>query len=110
MVCKNYYHSVNCPSYKNNALKGASSSSINNTKQLMFHQNEVRIISKVLEICKLYINKNSSQFQNPNDILKEVNESLQILKPGLNQLKGASSDSICNKDHLQDLLKLFNLT
>jgi hypothetical protein len=43
--------------------------------------------------------------------LKEVNESLKILKPNnSNSLKGASSTNICNKNHLQDLLKLFNLT
>jgi hypothetical protein len=102
LVCNSLIHDKNCESYKNNALKGASAE----PRQLMFHQNEVQILTNVLEICKLCINKNSSLFQS-KDIVNELNQSLKILRPG-NSLKGASSN-ICNKDHLQGLLKLFNL-
>jgi hypothetical protein len=105
LICNNSYHDKNCPSY--NALKGASAVANNNkqpNKQLMFHQDEVQMLAKVFEICKLYINKNS-QFQN-QDILTEVNESLKILKPN-NNLKGASS--ICPKQSLKNIKNMFGL-
>ncbi len=106
MVCNSLIHDKNCESYKNNALKGASAE----PRQLMFHQNEVQILENVLEICKLYITKNSSLFPNPNDILKEVNESLKILRPNSNSLKGASaSNTICPKQALRNIKNLFGL-
>jgi hypothetical protein len=108
LTCKSNIHSVNCPSY--NSLKGASAVANNNqqpNKQLMFHQNEINIIQKVLEISRYYITKNKNQFQNPNDILKEINQSMQILKP-VNSLKGASS--ICPKQTLRNIKNMFGLT
>lgn len=114
----NCYHTINnipCPHSKLK-LKGASASgtAVNNKQQysdkkLVFNQNELSILSKVLEVCRYYITKNKDQFQSTENILQEINQSLQILKPGnSNQLKGASA---CNKkqDHLKDILKLFNL-
>ena len=113
MICKNTIHSINCPSYKNNSLKGTSVvvsnnnyNNKNNLRKYIFDINEVSILSIVLEISKLYITKNSSLFQS-NDILKEVNESLKILKPGMNQLKGASS--ICPKQVLMNIRNMFGL-
>ena len=76
----------------------------------MFHQNEVQIIQKVLEICRLYVSKNQNQFQNPKDIVNEVNQSLQILKPNnSSSLKGASSSNICPKQTLKNIRKMFGL-
>ena len=105
MICNNTFHDKNCPSY-NNALKGASAQQQPN-KQLMFNSSEVQILSKTLEICKLYVNNNSFQSK---DILNELNQSLKILKPGMNQLKGASSISnICPKQTLRNIKNLFGL-
>ena len=116
MICKNTIHSVNCPSYKNNSLKDASAvvavnnnyNNKNNPKKYTFDTNEVSILSKTLEVSRYFISKNSGIIQNPNDILKEVNQSLQILKPANgNSLKGASN--ICPKQSLTNILKLFGL-
>ena len=74
----------------------------------MFHQNEVQIISKTLELIRYYISKNKNQFQ--TDILNEINRSLQILKPAnSNSLKGASSASTCPKQALKNIKNLFGL-
>jgi hypothetical protein len=118
LVCKSFSHSINCKYHNNNnALKGASLVSARTVNQqpnkhLIFNHSEVQILAKTLEICRLYINKNSSLFQQqPNDIVNEINQSLKILKPR-NSLKGASSNKICNKTKIQSLInlkKLFSL-
>ena len=119
MVCKDYNHSPHCPSYRSNSLKGASAVTVNQqqpNKHLIFNHSEVQILTKTLEICRLYIHKNPSLFRRqPTDIVNEINQLLKILKPkNSNTLKGASSNKkICNEtkiQSLQNILKLFNLT
>jgi hypothetical protein len=119
LVCNNtsIYHDRNCPSHKNNSLKGAA---VNQqpTKQYLFNSDEVNLLGKSLQICRYVITKNQAQYQNPQDILKEISTSISIISARKNNknnnsssnLKGASSN-ICNKqEHLTDLLKLFGLT
>ena len=115
MVCKNSNHSPHCPSYKNNALKGASA--VNQPKQLMFNSSELNLLSKSLEVCRYFITKNQSQYQNPQDIVNEISILLvNIINARQNNnnksnLKGASS-VICNEtkiQSLQNILKQFNL-
>jgi hypothetical protein len=114
LVCKDSNHSPHCPSYRNNTLKGASAAVNQQPKQFLFNSNELNLLSKSLEICRYYIGKNQAQFQQPQDILNEISTSINILSARQNNnnksnLKGASSN-ICNKkEHLTDLLKLFNL-
>lgn len=114
MVCKNSNHSPHCPSYKNNALKGASA--VNQPKQLMFNSSELNLLSKSLEVCRYFITKNQSQYQNPKDIVNEISISMNIINARQNNnnksnLKEASS-VICNEtkiQSLQNILKQFNL-
>jgi hypothetical protein len=113
LVCNHNTHDRNCPSYKNNALKGASGTVNQQPKQFLFNSSEVNILSKVLEITKYYVSKNPAHFQQPKEILKEISIASNIINTRQNSksnLKGASSN-ICNKkEHLTDILKLFNLT
>ena len=119
LVC---YHSINdipCPHSK---LKGASAvatTAVNQQpKQFVFNSNEVQILAKVFEICRIYVNKNSSLFQQPQDILNKLSKSIDIINTRQNNnknnkesnLKGASS-VICNETKIQSLkniIKLFN--
>ena len=115
MVCKNFNHSVNCPSYRNNALKGASAvNQQQQQKQFVFNQQEVNILDKSLKVCQFYITKHKNQYQNnPQDILNELSTSINILsarKNNKSNLKGASQ--ICNETKIQslkNLLKQYNL-
>ena len=159
MICNNPNHDLNCKYHNNtskqyNALKGASAV-VNNNQQssLVFNQSEVNLISKTIELIKYYITQNQQMFQQPQDIIEELNTAINILSVrrqdnnnnNESNLKGASdnnnpfksldnirkmfglttnnesilkgaSDStqnnnnICSKkEHLKDLLKLFNL-
>lgn len=114
MICNSSTHDKNCTSYKNNVLKGASAITKNSPKKILtFDSNEVQLISKVLEIGIFYISKNQNQFQQPvEDILSNINQSLQILNRSNNSLKGASANiSDCQQQQaLKNILKLFNLT
>lgn len=94
MICNSNYHSKSCPSYRYNALKGASAMINNNQskqqqgpKKHMFQQLEVDRISKVLEIGKFYINKNKDLFQQPKDILTDIDSALSILNARKNNTK-----------------------
>ncbi len=124
MICNNPNHDLNCPYHNNNnALKGASAVNNNNnqqpTKQFVFKQQEVSILSKTLELCKYVIGKNQAQYQNLNlqDFIKELTTASNILSARQNnnsKLKGASSNKnkICNEtkiQSLQNLFKQFNL-
>jgi hypothetical protein len=115
LVCNNssIHHDRNCPSHKNNALKGASNVNQQPT-QLVFNQSEVNILGKSLESLRNFVIKNQSQYQNPQDIIKELTTAHNILSArrqnnnNKSNLKGASN--ICNKkEYLTDLLKQFNL-
>ena len=119
MVCNNssIYHDRNCPSYKNNVLKGTSAVP---PKQLMFTSDELNLLSKSLEVCKYFIGKNQNLYQNPQDIIKELSIASNIINARQNNnnnksnLKGASSNknNICNEtkiQSLQNILKQFNL-
>lgn len=87
MVCNSHNnHSPSCPSYKNNSLKGASAVN-NQSKKLMFFSKEIDIISKILEISRFYITKNKDQFQQPKDILKDVNSAMSLLDGRKNNKK-----------------------
>ena len=79
MTCNNsIHHDLNCPdSYNNNSLKCASAVVNQQQKQFVFNQQEVNILSKSLEVCKFYITKNKNQYQNPQDILKEL--TMQVI-------------------------------
>ena len=136
MICNNSFihHDRNCPDYKNNALKGASISTTaavnQQPKQFVFNSNEVQILTKVFEICRLYVNKNSSLFQQPQDILNKLSKSIdniQSRRQNNNQnqqptntntntkLKGASllEEDINNNNPfkpLNNILKMVGLT
>jgi hypothetical protein len=138
MVCYDTIHDKNCPSYKNNtlALKGGSAvqqqqSQSQEGNRFVFNQSEVDRISKVLEISRYYITRNSQSFQDSN-ILNEINNAINIVEARTknqkiyllkrndnsdsNQnpnLKGASDNNkmICpNKiDNIKKLLEHFKL-
>jgi hypothetical protein len=80
LVCNSNYHSPSCPSYKNNSLKGASE--INNQpKQLLkFHESEINLLNKSLELCRYFIGKTQAQYQNPADILKDIDSAITVLE------------------------------
>lgn len=116
MVCNNsIYHDRNCPDYKNNKLKGAAEAvNQQQPKYLIFNHSEVQILAKILEICRLYINKNSSLFQQPQDIINDISTSINIINSKQNidpKLKGASSNKnkICNETKIQSLIDIKNL-
>jgi hypothetical protein len=75
LVCNNFNHSHYCPSYKNNALKGASASAVNQqpTKQLLFSSDELNLLGKSLEVCKYFIGKNQNLYENPEEHSKRIN-------------------------------------
>ncbi|HJT85290.1 MAG TPA: hypothetical protein VJ697_12490 [Nitrososphaeraceae archaeon] len=76
MICRDFINDKSCPSYRNNALKGASA--INNSpKKLTFNDKEVQLISKVLELSKYYVKDLQNQ-----DLILKINKSLQILNKG----------------------------
>ena len=132
MTCNNsIHHDLNCPdSYNNNALKSASASAtasisaVNQQQQkqlLVFNQQEVNILDKSLKACQFYITKNKNQYQNPQDIIKElttasniVNARRQKNKQNQNQqsLKGASLDININNPFksLDNIRKMVGLT
>ena len=129
MTCNNSIHDLNCPdSYNNNALKSASASvsatAVNQQpKQFVFNQSEVNILDKSLKACQFYITKNKNQYQNPQDIIKELTTASNILsarrqnKQNQNQqstkLKGASSlDNNINNPFksLDNIRKMVGLT
>jgi hypothetical protein len=122
MICNNPNHDVNCRYHNNNnnSLKGASAVNNNKlpTKQLLvFNQSELNLVSKTLEVLKYFVGKNQSQFQQPEDILNEISTSIYIINSRQNKnksnLKGASSNNICNETKMQSLKnikKMFNLT
>jgi hypothetical protein len=115
LVCNSSNHSKHCPSYNYNNLKGASVAA-QQTKQLAFNQSEINLLSKSLELCRYFITRNATQFQQSKDILNDINSAISIISARQNNnnnsnLKGASSNNnICTKkEHLKDLLRLFNL-
>ena len=125
MTCNNSIHDLNCPdSYNNNALKSASASAAINQqqKQFVFNQQEVNILDKSLKACKFYITKNQAQFQQSQDIIKELTTASSILNSRQNtknqnqqstKLKGASSldNNINNPFKLLDnIRKMVGLT
>ena len=125
MTCNNSIHDLNCPdSYNNNALKSSSASAsvaVNQQpKQFVFNQQEVNILSKSLEVCQFYITKNQAQFQQSQDIIKELTTASNILsarrqnKQNQNQqsLKGASLDINNNNPFksLDNIRKMVGLT
>lgn len=121
MTCNNSIHDLNCPdSYNNNSLKCASAVVNQQQKQFVFNQQEVNILSKSLEVCQFYITKNQAQFQQSQDIIKELTTASNILnarrqnKQNQNQqsLKGASLDINNNNPFksLDNIFKMFGLT
>lgn len=100
MYCNSKIHSKSCP--YNNALKGASL-----LQQHTFNQNEIKIVSNVLKISKYFITKNKGLFQQTDNILNEINQSLQILNVNSNQLKGASN--ICSKQSFNNIKNMVGL-
>ena len=122
MTCNNSFihHDRKCPDYNNNALKGASAvaTAVNQQpKQFVFNSNEVQILAKVLEICRLYINKNSSLFQQPQDIINDISTSIDIINTRQNKnnnkeanLKGASDINTNPFKSFDNILKMFGLT
>ena len=78
MICNSKNHSPSCQSYRDNRLKGASPINQSSDK-LVFNQNEIKIVSNVLKISKYFITKNKGLFQQTDNILNEINQSLQIL-------------------------------
>ena len=102
-----------------NQLKRASSSN-NNKHTMYFNQKEVDILRDVFKICQIYISKNKNQFQQPQDILQEINDSINILelhkfiqtneplKPSGGFLKGASvmcANGVCCEYGTDKILK-----
>lgn len=127
MTCNNSIHDLNCPdSYNNNALKSASASAAINQqqKQFVFNQQEVNILDKSLKACKFYITKNQAQFQQSQDIIKELTTESSILNSRQNtknqnqqstKLKGASSLVVEDNNNnpfksLDNIFKMFGLT
>jgi hypothetical protein len=109
LVCNNSIHSINCKYHNNNALKGAAQQ----PKQLVFNKSELNIVSKTLELCRYFIGKNQNQYQNPQDILKELSTSINILSArrqnnnnsGSN-LKGASDNPFKSLDNIRNMVGL----
>jgi hypothetical protein len=124
LVCNSFNHSSHCPSYRNNALKGAAAvvGSINNNnnnyqpKQYVFNQSEVNLLGKSLEAIKYFITKNQQMFQQPNDILKELDTASNILSVRQNNnnnnesnLKGASDINSNKFQALDNIRNMFGL-
>ncbi len=115
LVC---YHSINdipCPYSK---LQGVSTAVNQQPKQLLFNQSELNLLGKFLEVCKFYITKNQAQYQNPQDILNELSTSINIINARQNNnnnsnlkvnLKGTSSNKICNETKIQSLKNIKNV-
>ncbi|HJT85001.1 MAG TPA: hypothetical protein VJ697_11000 [Nitrososphaeraceae archaeon] len=58
MICNSKVHDKSCPSYRNNALKGASSIQQQYAdKKLVFNQKEVDILSKVMRMSQIILQK-----------------------------------------------------
>jgi len=90
LICNNNNHSIYCPNYKNSlalALKGASEVNNQSKQQLKFHKREIDILSKVIEIGRFYITKNKDQFQQPKDLLEDINSAMSILEARKNNKK-----------------------
>jgi hypothetical protein len=106
LVCNNSNnrHDINCPNYRDNALKSASN--VNQQKQLIFNQSEIKLINNALKISDFFIKNNSHLYQNQQDILKEISIASNILSARKNNsVKGASQ--ICDKT--QSLINIKNM-
>ena len=118
----NCYHTINdipCPG----KLKGASNVNQQQqqptTKQYTFNSEEVGFLDKSLESLRYFIIKNQSQYQNPQDIIKELTTTSNILSARRqnkqNQqstntnLKGAS-DNVNPFKSLDNIRKMVGLT
>ena len=123
MFCNNSIHDSRCPynNKMNNALKGGSAM-INPPQQrqqrqtISFESTHVSLIAKTLELARLYVSKNSQNFQEPQDILNKIDTGINIISSkqnnnNKNSTKGASS--ICDRNKkqqsLNNLLNHFNL-
>jgi hypothetical protein len=70
MIC---YHSIN--GITTNNLKGASM----NQQQFSFPTNELSLLTKSLELSRLYIERNKEQFQDSQDMLQKINSAINII-------------------------------
>lgn len=86
MICNSNLHDKNCPSY-NNALKGASSIQQHSDKKLVFNQNEISILSKVLRMSQIYLTKNKDKFNCIKDISTDISSAINILSARKNNQK-----------------------
>jgi hypothetical protein len=97
MVC---YHSINGitnSNTNNNNLKGAAFNQQQGQQEFMFPQTEVSLLTKSLELSRLYVTRNPQFFQEPKDILQKINQGIKIIssktksqKQNQSSLKGAS--------------------
>ena len=111
MVCNNNtIHSINCPSYRNNALKGASAvvNQQPTTKQYVFNSEEVGFLGRSLESLRNFVIKNQSQYQNPQDIIKELTTANNIISARTKQNK-QNEQSLKGASSLDNIRKMFGL-
>ena len=110
MVCNNssIHHDRNCPSHKNNALKGAAVNQQPTTKQYVFNSEEVGFLGRSLESLRNFVIKNQSQYQNPQDIIKELTTANNIISARTKQNK-QNEQSLKGASSLDNIRKMFGL-
>jgi hypothetical protein len=109
MAC---YHSINGITNNINNLKGAAFNQQQGQQEFMFPQTEVSLLTKTLELSRLYVTRNPQFFQEPQEMLQKIDQGIKIIssktksqqKQNQSSLKGASLD---NK--VQSLVNIRNM-